>query len=73
MQRQGINRQADPYVVAARLTAVYRDFSHNNPRNPLADVVFLMLSVQTGKQKYEAAYASLRRAFPSFIKLKEVS
>jgi endonuclease III len=71
VQRQGMRGKADPYVVAARLTAVYRDFGHNNPRNPLADVVFLMLSVQTGKEKYEAAYAALRKAFPSFAKLKE--
>jgi len=56
-------------VVARLLRKEYHDFNHNNPPNPLANLLFVICSVQTTKINYELAYRNLRRSFPTFLAL----
>lgn len=55
--------------VAQALRSRYRDFSHHNKANPLAELLFIICSVQTDEQKYQSTYSSLRRAYPTFAAL----
>jgi endonuclease III len=60
-------------IIASLLKERYRDFDHRNPLNPLADLIFIICSVQTSKSKYERAYSSLRKRYPTFQELREAS
>jgi endonuclease III len=50
--------------VARELRASYGDFAHNNKKNPLDELLFIVCSVRTNN--YESVYKELRRRFPRF-------
>lgn len=49
--------------VDKRLQRAYRPTRLHNPRDPLSDLVFLVLSAQTEEYNYLRTYADLRRSF----------
>jgi endonuclease III len=55
--------------IASALRIRYRNFNHNNPKNPLSNLLFIICSVQTTKINYELVYRQLRRSFPTFMSL----
>jgi endonuclease III len=59
-----------PSVVQAALRERYADFGHYNRRNPLEEVIFIILSQQTDEAKYRGAYRRIRREFPTFNDLQ---
>jgi endonuclease III len=61
----------DIAAVARILTRVYGDWDHNNKRNPLDELIFIVCSVQTTERGYERTFKSLRREFPTFDTLAE--
>ena len=52
------------HAVAKLLRDRYRDPRHHNKTNPLHELLFILLSVQTSEYSYRNAYQSIRRAFP---------
>jgi endonuclease III len=62
-----------PHVsdVAFVLRKKYRNFAHNNKRNPLNELLFIMCSVRTNNRSYEMVYRNLRQRFPSFKTLMD--
>jgi len=59
--------------IAKILSERYEDFSHNNRKNPLEELLFVICSIQTNEDLYRAMHASLRRSFPSFQGLAEAT
>ncbi|MGL4550619.1 MAG: endonuclease III domain-containing protein [Gemmataceae bacterium] len=64
-------RAGDIESVAALLSERYRDHGHHNKRNPLSELLYILCSVRTEENKYRAAYAALRRRFPTFDALAD--
>lgn len=52
--------------VALRLAFAYPKTDLGNPRRPLDDLIYILLSGQTGEAHYQAAYARLRARFPTW-------
>ena len=57
--------------VASILTRIYGDFAHNNKRNPLDELIFILCSVKTAEHGYSRTYSALRDEFPTFSRLAE--
>ncbi len=58
-----------PYAANARpiahaLKKRYQDFGHGNKKNPLDELVFILLSVQTPRETYQSIYCRFKAAFP---------
>ena len=53
------------------LKARFGDPRHGNKRNPLAELLFIICSIQTDERKYESTYRDLRRRFPRIRDLAE--
>lgn len=74
MQRNG-NKVARTYAaqnvcdIARLLADRYHDFSHHNKKNPLAEALFIICSIQTNANGYHATYRALRQAYSSFSAL----
>lgn len=64
-----------PFVaeIASELKIRYGDFSHNNKRNPLSELIFIICSVRTNNNSYETVYGELRRRYPRFRDLAEAT
>jgi len=52
--------------IARKLKKEYKDFSHNNKKNPLDELVFILCSVKRSEQIYLKAYKTLKRSFPKY-------
>lgn len=52
--------------VALRLAYTYPKTDLDNPRDPLDDLIYIILSGQTSEGNYQAAYAQLRARFPAW-------
>lgn len=52
--------------VALRLAFAYPKTDLGNPRKPLDDLIYIILSGQTGEAHYQAAYTRLRVRFPTW-------
>jgi len=60
-----INRRpADVGKVAALLSHRYSDFAHYNKKNPLDELLFIMLSITTTWPVYMRTYKALKSRFP---------
>lgn len=63
----------DVYDIAKELADRYHDFSHYNKKNPLAEALFIICSIQTDLNGYHATYRALRRTYPTFSALARAS
>jgi len=61
------------YVVSKILTDRYHNFAHNNKKNPLEELFFILCSVRTNKVGYHNTYRSFRKEFPRFEMVAEAS
>jgi endonuclease III len=59
------------YEVAEELRSQYHDFDHNNKKNPLDELLFIICSIKTSDKSYESTYKDLKRAFPTFLMISE--
>lgn len=57
---------SNSYEVAAALSAKYGDFAHNNRKNPLDELLFIVCSTKTTGVSFENTYRRFRRSFPKF-------
>jgi endonuclease III len=48
------------------LSQRYGDPRHGNKRNPLDELVYIVLSTRTNQQVFRSVYSDLKRAFPSW-------
>ena len=55
--------------VAFRLAASYPASNLGNPPDPLDDLIYLVLSGQTNENNFQATFAQLKQAFPSWAEL----
>jgi endonuclease III len=55
--------------IDGRLARSYTPTRLGNPRDPLNDLIFLLLSAQTEEYNYRRTYANLRRKFPTWSAL----
>lgn len=58
-------------LVASELSERYQDFAHGNKANPLSELLFILCSLQTNEELYQATYASLRAKFSTFRQLAD--
>jgi len=56
-------------AIAMRLRSRYGDHAHGNKKNPLAELLFILCTVQSQEKTYIRTYRSLRAAFPTFASL----
>jgi endonuclease III len=61
-----IKYPTDVYSIASALTTKYMDFPHNNKKNPLDELLFIICSVKTTGGSYEKTYKRFRQRFPRF-------
>ena len=54
------------YSVAKILKVKYKDYSHENKKNPLWELLFIICSIQTTENNYLTTFINLKRAFPRF-------
>jgi endonuclease III len=59
--------------IARELRKRYKDFGHYNRKNPLDELLLILCSVKRGEKVYLRAFKSLKRAYPTFEKLNQVS
>lgn len=52
--------------VAAALSRRYGDYAHGNKSNPLDELLYILLSVQTQEEKYKCAFVAFKNEFPTF-------
>jgi len=45
----------------------YKDYNHCNKSNPLNELVYILLSVQTSERSYQKSYLAFKRYFPKHI------
>ena len=57
--------------VAYALKSRFKDFAHNNKKNPLNELLFIICSVRTNNRSYETVYRDLRREYPRAEMLAE--
>lgn len=58
-------------AVASTLSGYYSDYAHENKKNPLSELLFIICSLQTNETLYQSTYASLRARFPKFSQLAD--
>src|SRR3989339_1701417 len=63
------NEARDAYIISKKLRSSFRDFSHNNYKNPLNELLFIICSTKSSSNNYERAFKSLKRKFPRFDQL----
>ena len=59
--------------VAHILKTTYRDFPHFNRKNPLDELLFILMSVMTREESYRRVYRGFRQAFPKIWMLHAAS
>ena len=65
--RQDVNR------VALRLAATYPETDLGNPRDPLDDLLYIILSGQTSEPLYQSTFQALKAAYPGWRGLSQAS
>ncbi|MFP2896035.1 endonuclease III domain-containing protein [Corallococcus sp. 4LFB] len=60
-------------AVSEALRRRYRDRKLFNRREPLSELVFIVLSLQTSESRYRAMYVALREAFPTWAGVRRAS
>lgn len=63
----------DLYLVEKRLRKCFGQPRHGNKLNPLDELLYILLSLQTTRINCQRSYRSLRRAFPRWSLLAEAS
>lgn len=61
-----------PYLqakVANLLQSQYSDFAHHNKKNPLDELIFILLSTTTTEPVYLQTYRAFKKRFPSYADL----
>lgn len=66
-------RMVDICGVASALREKYLDFAHNNKKNPLDELIFIICSVKTTGDSYEHTYARFRQRFRSFSDIADAT
>jgi endonuclease III len=59
----GSGTDSRPATIVARLSRAYRDPKHYNKPDPLAELIFIVLSAATPEHLYRRTYSALRRRF----------
>ena len=59
--------------VARTLKNKYKDFRHNNKRNSLNELLFILCSVKRSQKVYERAYRSIKSNYPTFRSLSKAT
>lgn len=60
-------------TISARLSHAYKDPRHYNKLDPLAELIFIILSAATPEHLYRATYSALRRRFRTWRALANAS
>lgn len=63
-------QRAKVVAVCVRLRATYGNPRHGNKRNPLDELVYIILSTRTRPVTYQALFRALKQRFPSWDSLK---
>lgn len=71
-RRRSQNRD-NVYAVAEALRLKYKDYAHNNRRNPLDELLFILCSVKTTGPSYRSTYRIFRNTFPKFEDIAQAS
>ena len=58
-------RRSSQKKIANLLQCLYFDFAHHNKKNPLDELIFILLSVTTTEPIYLQTYRSFKKHFPS--------
>ncbi|MBI4709999.1 MAG: endonuclease III [Nitrospirae bacterium] len=68
-----MHKPAAPHIfgIAKLLKKEYKDFAHNNKKNPLDELVFILCSVKRSEQIYLNAFRTLKQAFPKYEMLAD--
>lgn len=66
-----MNYSKNIFYVSSVLTDRYKDYSHNNKKNPLEELFFILCSVKTNMAKYHNTYRAFRKEFPRFEMVAE--
>lgn len=53
-------------MISEILSNRYKDFNHNNKKNPLNELLFIICSLKTQEKNYGRTYSALKKKFPSF-------
>lgn len=67
-----ISRQIT-HRIAKRLSTHYSDFAHHNKKNPLDELIFILLSLTTTEPVYLRTYKALKKRFPRHSDLARAS
>jgi len=73
-QRRGKKSKGDTdptnlHRIVARLRTVYGNPRHGNPRNPLDDLIYIILSTRTRDSSFVSTFRAVKRAFPTWNRL----
>jgi endonuclease III len=56
--------------ISGVLERAYRNPRHGNPRRPLDDLIYIILSTRTRDLKYRMTFRNLKKTFPSWDKVR---
>lgn len=59
--------------ISSLLSRRYRDSMHHNKTDPVAEIVFILLSTQTEEYNYLTTYRELRRRFPTWSRVQQAT
>src|SRR5262249_12887214 len=59
-----------PHIIERRLRRLYGQPRHHNKRDPLAELVFILLSTQTREAEYRRTFAVLWRTYRSWERVR---
>ena len=62
--------EASPEAVERRLRQTYGQPRHHNKRDPLAELIFIILSTQTREAEYRRTFATLWKAYRSWERVR---
>jgi endonuclease III len=69
MVKGEILRRSQQKKIANLLQCQYFDFAHHNKKNPLDELIFILLSVTTTEPVYLQTYRSFKKQFPCYADL----
>ena len=61
---------SDIHKVSELLERTYKNPRHGNPRRPLDDLIYIILSTRTRDLKFRTTFKDLKKAFPSWDRLR---
>lgn len=65
-----LDHRPDPVAVEQRLRTAYGQPRHYNKRDPLGELIFIILSTQTREAEYRRTFAALWRRYGSWDRLR---